>query len=67
LWVAEDADEMLGFAWSWICGDLWFLAQLFVSPGHQGRSIVIGRIRVTTLAEPNLPTTSDRTATALAD
>jgi ribosomal protein S18 acetylase RimI-like enzyme len=39
LWVAEDADEILGFAWSWVCGDLWFLAQLFVSPGHQGRNI----------------------------
>jgi ribosomal protein S18 acetylase RimI-like enzyme len=39
LWVAEDVDELLGFAWSWVCGDLWFLAQLFVSPGHQGRGI----------------------------
>ena len=39
LWVAEEADEILGFAWSWVCGGLWFLAQLFVSPGHQGRSI----------------------------
>jgi hypothetical protein len=39
LWVAEDADEILGFAWSWVCGDLWFLAQLFVSPGHQGHGI----------------------------
>jgi GNAT superfamily N-acetyltransferase len=39
LWVAEDADEILGFAWSWVCGDLWFLAQLFVSPGHQGGGI----------------------------
>src|SRR6202163_2819251 len=39
LWVAEDADEILGFAWSWVCGDLWFLAQLFVSPGQQGRGI----------------------------
>lgn len=39
LWVAEEANEILGFAWSWVCGDLWFLAQLFVSPGHQGRSI----------------------------
>lgn len=37
--MAEDADEILGFAWSWVCGDLWFLAQLFVSPGHQGRGI----------------------------
>jgi hypothetical protein len=39
LWVAEEADEILGFAWSWVCGDLWFLAQLFVSPDHQGRNI----------------------------
>jgi ribosomal protein S18 acetylase RimI-like enzyme len=39
LWVAEEADEILGFVWSWVCGDLWFLAQLFVSPDHQGRSI----------------------------
>jgi ribosomal protein S18 acetylase RimI-like enzyme len=39
LWVAEDSDEIVGFAWSWVCGDLWFLAQLFVSPGHQGRGI----------------------------
>jgi ribosomal protein S18 acetylase RimI-like enzyme len=39
LWVAEESDEILGFAWSWVCSDLWFLAQLFVSPGHQGRGI----------------------------
>ena len=39
LWVAEEANEILGFAWSWVCGDLWFLAQLFVSPDHQGRNI----------------------------
>ncbi len=39
LWVAEDANEILGFAFSWICGDLWFLAQLFVSPDQQGRGI----------------------------
>jgi GNAT superfamily N-acetyltransferase len=39
LWVAEDEKGMLGFAWSWVCGDLWFLAQLFVSPGEQGGGI----------------------------
>ena len=39
LWVAEDAGEILGFAFSWVCGDLWFLAELFVSPDHQGRGI----------------------------
>jgi len=39
LWVAEDAGDIVGFAWSWACDDLWFLAQLFVSPGHQGSGI----------------------------
>lgn len=37
--MAEDAGQILGFAWSWICGDLWFLAQLFVSPDRQGHGI----------------------------
>ena len=36
LWVAEEDGRFLGFAWSWVCGDMWFLAQLFVSPDHQG-------------------------------
>jgi GNAT superfamily N-acetyltransferase len=39
LWVAEDDGEMVGFAWSWVCGDLWFLAQLFISPARQGSGI----------------------------
>src|SRR3954467_4844483 len=39
LWVAEDQGEMLGFAFSWVCGGLWFLAELFVNPAHQGRGI----------------------------
>src|SRR5215813_13503790 len=39
LWVAEDGGEILGFAFSWVCGELWFLAELFVSPEHQGRGI----------------------------
>src|ERR1700756_4888514 len=39
LWLAEENDQILGFAWSWVCGDMWFLAQLFVSPDHQGRGI----------------------------
>src|SRR5436305_7237989 len=30
---------MLGFAFSWVCGGLWFLGELFVSPVHQGRGI----------------------------
>ena len=28
LWVADDGGDILGFAWSWVCGDVWFLAQL---------------------------------------
>jgi GNAT superfamily N-acetyltransferase len=39
LWVAKDGGRILGFAWSWTCGDLWFLAQLFVDPAEQGRGI----------------------------
>jgi hypothetical protein len=42
LWVAEDDCDILGFAWSWPCGDVWFLAQLFVDPAQQGRG-TIGR------------------------
>ncbi|MCP4563961.1 MAG: GNAT family N-acetyltransferase [Bosea sp.] len=39
LWVAEEGGEIAGFAWSWACGDLWFLAQLFVDPARQGQGI----------------------------
>lgn len=39
LWVAEDDGDIAGFAWSWVCGDIWFLAQLFVDPGRQGHGI----------------------------
>ncbi len=39
LWVAEGAGQILGFGFSWVCGDLWFLAELFVSPDQQGRGI----------------------------
>ncbi|MDL2405003.1 GNAT family N-acetyltransferase [Rhizobium calliandrae] len=39
LWIAEDDGDILGFAWSWVCGDIWFLAQLFVDPARQGQGI----------------------------
>jgi len=38
-WVAEADGDIIGFALSWVCGDLWFLAELFVAPGQQGRGV----------------------------
>src|ERR1700716_2350851 len=39
LGVAGADGEVVGFALSWVCGDLWFLAELFVAPGYQGRGV----------------------------
>ena len=39
LWVAEDNGEIVGTAFSWVCGDLWFLAELFVAPRLQRSGI----------------------------
>ncbi len=39
VWLAEDDGEIVGFALSWVCGRLWFLAELFVAPGRQGLGI----------------------------
>lgn len=38
-WLAEDGGDVVGFALSWVCGSLWFLAELFVAPGRQGQGI----------------------------
>jgi ribosomal protein S18 acetylase RimI-like enzyme len=38
-WLAEEDSEIAGFALSWVCGRLWFLAELFVAPGRQGQGI----------------------------
>lgn len=39
MWIAEDAGEIVGSAFSWACGDLWFLAELFIAPRLQGSGI----------------------------
>lgn len=39
LWVAEDGGEIVGSAFSWVCDDLWFLAELFIAPHMQGSGI----------------------------
>jgi GNAT superfamily N-acetyltransferase len=39
LWVAEVEGEIVGSAFSWVCGDLWFLAELFIAPRMQGSGI----------------------------
>ena len=44
LWVAERNGDIVGFAFSWVCEDLWFLAQLFVAlelqSGGLGRDLL---------------------------
>ena len=37
LWICEDDEGLVGFAFAWVRDDLWVLAQLFVSPDYQGR------------------------------
>jgi len=39
LWTAEEDGQIRGSAFSWFCGDFWFLAELFVEPGQQGRGL----------------------------
>ena len=38
-WIAEDGGDIVGTAFSWVCGDLWFLAELFIAPQMQGSGI----------------------------
>ena len=39
MWIAEADGEIVGTAFSWVCGDLWFLAELFIAPRLQGSGI----------------------------
>lgn len=38
-WVAEVGEEIAGITLSWVRGQLWYLAHIFVSPNHQGLNI----------------------------
>jgi len=38
-WVAEDKGRLVGYAFSFLRGSLWFLADLFVLPTYQGKGI----------------------------
>jgi GNAT superfamily N-acetyltransferase len=47
LWTAEEDGQIVGSAFAWACGDLWFLAELFISPDRQGQGIgnaLLGRM-----------------------
>ena len=39
LWVAEDGDTIVGFGFSWMTEEFWFLSQLFVTPQTQAKGI----------------------------
>jgi GNAT superfamily N-acetyltransferase len=39
LWVAEADGEIVGFTFSWVNEDFWFLAELFINPARQGDGI----------------------------
>ena len=39
LWTAEHDGLLAGSAFAWVCDDLWFLAELFVSPDQQSQGI----------------------------
>jgi GNAT superfamily N-acetyltransferase len=39
LWVAEDGDTIVGFGFSWMTEQFWFLSQLFVRPQTQAKGV----------------------------
>lgn len=43
LWIAEEGGRPVGFSFAWTCEELWFLAQLFVSPG--ARALNVSRLK----------------------
>lgn len=47
LWIAECDGQIVGSAFSWVCGDLWFLAELFIAPHMQGSGIGSALLRRT--------------------
>ena len=57
-WVAEEGGDVIGFALSRVFAGMWFLAFLFVAPGHQGRGI--GRELLSWAAAPGGPAITNR-------
>jgi hypothetical protein len=39
LWVAEHGDTIVGFGFSWMTEQFWFLSQLFVKPQTQAKGV----------------------------
>lgn len=39
LWTAEEDGRIVGCAFGWVAGRLWFLAELFIAPDRQGQRI----------------------------
>lgn len=46
-WVAEEDGRIVGYTFSFLRGSLWFLADLFIMPAHQGKGVGRGLIERT--------------------
>lgn len=46
-WVAESEGRVIGYTFSFLRGSLWFLADLFILPEHQGKGVGGALIRKT--------------------
>ncbi len=46
-WVAEHNRRIVGYTFSFLRGSLWFLADLFITPGYQGKGVGRSLIEIT--------------------